>query len=77
MLSSHPQLQVIEGPFQNAQMLGPEKLLRRRMAEDANPPAVIEANRDETYQKAFDRLQEAIIVAAEKVSDLIGAYLMC
>lgn len=64
--SSHAPLEVID-PSQTTRILGPKKLLRRRMAEDADPPEVIEVNRVETYQKVLDRLQKAIMITAENI----------
>ena len=67
MLSQHPGLKVLNYPFHMAQMLGPERLMRRGWGDESFPRDHIKNFQCETYQVAFDRLQDAIAVAEDQV----------
>ncbi|KAL9074180.1 MAG: hypothetical protein Q9161_002374 [Pseudevernia consocians] len=66
MLANHPQLDVLVDSFQEAYAIGPEKLERRDNGDAYYSEARRQANRVETYQKAFDRLHMSMTRAEQQ-----------
>ena len=56
-----------DNSFREAYTLGPEKLERHDDGHIRYPEARSRISPDETYQKAFDRLQKSMIQAEKKV----------
>ena len=58
---------IADNPFQGAYTVGPEKVERHDHGDAQHLEARRKASPDETYQKAFDRLQKSIARAEKEV----------
>ncbi|CAF9911969.1 MAG: hypothetical protein ALECFALPRED_007789 [Alectoria fallacina] len=66
MLEKHPQLHVLDDSFNMAYTLGPEKLERRDRGDACDSESRRKMSREETYQKAFDRLHKSMTRAEQE-----------
>ncbi len=68
LFADHPRLAIIEYPWHDAFMNGPEKLMRRITAKGSEPQGHDPSrSHGPTYQASFDQLQREMSLAAKQV----------